>query len=105
MITKEQAKIIALQLLKDNSRPGSPAVVIADAATREFEYGWMFFYQSERYLQTLDLKYRLGGNAPIIVDKLNSSAHFTGTRLKQDFYIDQYCKHRDTPDKFYQAIR
>lgn len=36
-------------------------------ATEEFDVGWVFYYQSEAFLETGDLEHQLGGNAPLFV--------------------------------------
>lgn len=36
--------------------------MIADAATRKIEHGWLFCYQSERYLVTKDYLFFSGRN-------------------------------------------
>ncbi|GAA0561926.1 YrhB domain-containing protein [Chitinophaga japonensis] len=58
----------------------------------EFEYGWVFFYQSKEYLKTGDILDALGGNAPIIVNKFDGSLHITGTAHPVEKYISDYVK-------------
>ncbi len=47
--------------------------VIINDATIEKDYGWIFFYQSERYLQTSELRYSLSGNTPIVVERADGA--------------------------------
>ena len=63
--------------------------------SQEFAHGWVFFWDAARYLETGDLRDRLGGNAPILVDRRDGSVHLTGTARPLDDYIDSYV--RDHP--------
>ncbi len=44
-------------------------LVIVDSSTLTEDFGWVFFYTSKKFLETSEIKYAIGGNAPIIVDK------------------------------------
>jgi hypothetical protein len=43
--------------------------IIQDSSTIEKEYGWIFFYSTERFVKTGNYLYALAGNGPIIVNK------------------------------------
>lgn len=58
--------------------------------TVEFEYGWVFFYQTTDCIEIAGVKVGLGGNAPIIVDKRDGSVHVTGTAYPHEKYIRDY---------------
>jgi hypothetical protein len=105
MLTLEKARELAIAKVKDFENKSTVALALMDDATIEFEYGWMFFYQSEKYVKTGDVKALVGGNAPLIVDKFNSTVHVTGTRRNAAFYIKMYSQFRDQPDKFKEEIR
>ena len=49
------------------------------SATRTTDFGWVFFYNSKKYLETGEIRFALAGNAPLIVDALDGSLHVTGT--------------------------
>ncbi len=65
--TLEQATRLAHQTL--SSLVGAVDIAIIDAATREFDVGWVFFYQSSRFLETGDVLGGLAGNAPLFVSR------------------------------------
>ena len=68
MINIEHAKEIAEEYVnKDYCIEGDKLVVI-DEETIEKEYGWIFFFDSLRHLETRDDSYLIAGNAPIIVE-------------------------------------
>ena len=50
----------------------------------------MFFYTSERYLQTRDIRYALVGNAPFIVNRHIGEVRVTGTAQSIEHYIAEY---------------
>ena len=65
--TFEQATQQARRTL--SSLAGAVGITIIDAATREFDVGWVFFYQSSRFLETGDVRDSLAGNAPLFVSR------------------------------------
>lgn len=89
---------IALSLVKDKlaklEDDSKIKLGILTDETIVFEYGWMFFYQSEEYILTGDESKLVGGNAPFIVDKYDGSIHETGTAREEEFYINNYIKNR-----------
>jgi hypothetical protein len=72
--TFEQATQRARQTL--SSLGGAADIAIIDAATREFDVGWVFFYQSSRFLETGDVLDGLAGNAPLFVSRDDGRAIF-----------------------------
>ena len=66
-------------------------VVVLDQATKEFEFGWVFFYQSEEFVRTGNPSARLAGNAPLLVNRLSGEVATTDTALPLQHYINQYC--------------
>lgn len=56
----------------------------------EYDVGWVYFYQTAKYLETEHWVDLLGGNAPILVDRFDGSAHLTGTAEPLEEYIDRY---------------
>jgi hypothetical protein len=105
MLTKEEARELAQNEMDKQSLIAGIELGMMDEFTIEFEFGWMFFYQSMDYIRTQDLNYLVGGNAPYIVDKFTGQLHPTGTGHDSDFYIEKYCHYRDNPDLFDQEIR
>ena len=62
----------------------------ADENTIEKEWGWVFFYTSDRYLKTGDFRYAVAGNAPYIVNRHTGEVRVTGTAQRIEHYIAEY---------------
>jgi Immunity protein 35 len=86
MITRDDAREIAEQQLRELYVDGADALAIDDRATREEDFGWIFFYQSKKFLNEADADERLVGNAPIVVDR-DGEVHMTGTGEPLDRYL------------------
>jgi len=56
----------------------------------EYEFGWMFFYNSREFLETGDDRYSLVGNAPFIVEKTVGRLYVTGTAHDVEHYVQEY---------------
>jgi hypothetical protein len=66
MITEDDARVLALEALASIQRRGS--LELAISGVRGWEHGWIFFYNSRRFLETGALADMLAGNGPIVVD-------------------------------------
>jgi hypothetical protein len=53
-------------------------------------YGWIFFYQSNEFLDSGTQSAALGGNAPIIVDRNSFELRLTGTARPLEEYLAEY---------------
>ena len=65
-------------------------IVIRNDSTIERDFGWVFFYNLKRFVETGDQNYGLIGTAPIIVDRMNGSLHPTGIGRPIEEYIREY---------------
>jgi Immunity protein 35 len=74
MLDKETAKKIATDFINSESAEadGENKWVIIDEYTIEKPYGWMFSYNSQKFLETGDYSYSVVGNGPVVVN------HYTG---------------------------
>jgi len=61
--------------------------------TEIHEFGWIFYYNSVKYIKTGDFRYALGGNAPLIINKHTNELIETGTARETSFYVNHYIKH------------
>jgi hypothetical protein len=73
-----------------SSSRGAIEATIIDRATQEFDVGWVFFYQSSRFLETGDVQYRLAGNAPLFVSRQDGQAAFISYHRPIVESIDAY---------------
>jgi hypothetical protein len=69
---------LVLQRLQTISTPGAPFAIV-ESHTIEKPYGWIFFYQSKKFLQTGLDQDKLAGNGPIIVNKYEGTIEFLGS--------------------------
>ena len=90
MINQTKAKILAVNYLIQIWTIEGDNFVILDEYTIEKEFGWIFFYSSQKYEETNNINHALAGNAPIIVNKFDDSLHITGTAFDIEHYIAEY---------------
>ncbi len=89
MITSEQAKQIANNIINGFSSKPERQIVLVEDATIEKPYGWVFFYNSAKYLETNDLRHALIGNAPFVVFKKDGSTRILGTAIPINKYLEE----------------
>lgn len=70
--------------------------VLMTESTFEFEYGWMFYSNTEKYLKTRNIFDTLPGNAPFIISKIDGSLQTTGTGKPDEYYLNEYRKKIET---------
>lgn len=103
MIERQQAKQIASEWLRAHPAEGTDGALdyrILDDQTLEIDFGWIFFYQSKRFLETRDLGHAIAGNAPVIVDRRDGSVHSTGTAYPVEHYVQEYRRKREMMGQF-----
>ncbi len=90
MIDLETAKKIVQEDLDSIRKYEDDRFVIIDEATIEKSYGWIFFFNSKKFLETGDFLYALGGNGPIAVEKETGQLHKLGTAHPSEYYIKEF---------------
>jgi hypothetical protein len=86
----ETAKQIAARAIsKIKVAPGIELVLLEDKII-ERPFGWVFRYNSKKFLETGDYRDSVLGNAPLIIDRRDGSVHLTKTAPPIDFYIEKY---------------
>jgi hypothetical protein len=62
------------------------------AVTRadEYDFGWVYFYNSAEYTETGDVLSSLAGNAPLIVDRTTCKLYSTGTAHPIEHYVEEF---------------
>lgn len=65
-------------------------VAILDDHTITQDFGWVFFYESIKFLNSGDSTHALVGNAPIIVSRRDGQLHSTGTAEPIEAYIENF---------------
>jgi hypothetical protein len=56
----------------------------------EHDFGWLYFYDSSRHVESGDVRDALVGNAPLIVDKGDGNLYITGTAQPIGHYLEEY---------------
>lgn len=90
MITKKQAKEAVIAELKKRCQIPSDEFVIVENLTMERQFGWIFFYDSKKYLETGNINDAIAGNGPIFVNKHDGKIEFYGSRKSIEEYILEY---------------
>jgi immunity protein 35 of polymorphic toxin system len=88
----KSARKIAQRFVSELAAQSTTDLVIVDQNTIEFGTGWVFFYDSSRYLASGAISDALAGNAPLIVSKRDGSVHVTGTAHPIEHYIGRFEK-------------
>ena len=65
-------------------------VAILDDHTITQDFGWVFFYESIKFLNSGDSTHALVGNAPIIVSRRDGQLYETGTAEPIEAYIENF---------------
>lgn len=86
-MNREEAMALARAHLDDLENLNADATLqLVEDATIEKAFGWVFFYNSSKYLESGSPSDALLGNAPIIV-KRDGTLHATGTAHPIEHYI------------------
>jgi Immunity protein 35 len=56
----------------------------------EHDFGWVYFYDGSRHVETGNVSDALVGNAPLIVDRVDGKLYLTGTAHPIEHYLDEY---------------
>ncbi len=83
-------KLVENELAKIQNPYDSIECVVLVSETIEKEWGWVFFYQDKKFVETGDFQYMLGGNAPYIVNRKTGELVLTGTAYPVEHYIREY---------------
>ena len=83
-MTLQEAKELIIK------RINNPKFVILDENTIVKDWGWVFFYQSSKFLKSENISDALTGNALFIVNKNTGEIIETGTAFPIDHYIQEY---------------
>ena len=87
MLTREAAEKLVLEHV--TGPLNRDTVCITEVLERPF--GWVFYYDSKRFIQTGDDKHAMLGNFPVLVDRHSCTLHSTGLGKIED-YIERYEK-------------
>lgn len=103
MITRDEA-IAAAEAFLNADGEDIEAAIMRDA-TLEYEFGWVFFYNSREYLETKKFEDMLVGNAPLIFEKTTGRIVETGTAEPVETYVEAFRKTGDPHARLGASVR
>ena len=89
MLDRAAAKALVSKQLMERS-PADDLWVVVDENTIERPFGWVFFYNSEKFLASGETMYRLAGNGPVIVNKRTGAIEFFGSLQTVEVVVANY---------------
>ena len=90
MTTRTAARALVDAFITNDDLPEGDVAIVLDDETIEKPWGWVFFYNSRRFVETGDVLSCLGGNAPLIVERTSGRLLETGTAQDIGFYLSNY---------------
>jgi len=91
MLTKSEVIAVAENYVRQlEKESGGTPVIIQHEATIEKPYGYVFFFDSIKFLETRDYKYAILGNAPFLVENETGKIIEFGTAHETEYYINEY---------------
>ena len=93
MIDRNGARAQALKYVEAQEHLVGVDLELIEDITIERDFGWVFFYDASKHVETGDPAFAVGGNAPIIIDRRTGELHVTGTALPVEAYLKLYEDH------------
>lgn len=93
-VSIKEAKNLVIEYLAKLQAGRSYELALMEDRTREEDFGWVFFYNTRRFIESGDVQWALGGNAPLIVDRRSGELHVTGTAHPIERYIEEFRRKR-----------
>ena len=88
----EAAKQKVYEFINNRFDSDDDELVICSERIIKTDFGWIFPYDSKKYLETEELIHAPLGNPPIIFDNRDETIHRTGSSHGVDYYIDLHRK-------------
>lgn len=90
MITKQQAQDAVTAELRTKCQIPGDSFVIVETLTIEKPFGWVFFYDSKKYLETANINDAIAGNGPVFVNKNDGKIEFCGSYKSVQAFVSEY---------------
>jgi len=94
MISETEARQKIAMLLGERSRYVAGGLVLVEEMTLTKPYGWIFFYNSRRYMDTRDILDAIAGNGPVVVLADTGEVVTLGTALRPEEEIALFERNR-----------
>jgi Immunity protein 35 len=85
----EQQKLTDPEILMD----GNDFVIVDDFIERH--YGWVFYYQPKKFIETGEIQYSILGNSPVLINKEDGSMYDLGTHRSIESALRDYESGKD----------
>lgn len=56
----------------------------------EYDFGWVYFYDGSKHIETGDARDAVTGYAPLIVDRSDGQLYITGTAMPTEYYLNEF---------------
>lgn len=86
-IQEREMDLFGSALPENRDRPPHQLVIVD---VKEYDVGWVYFYNSKEYAETGDFNFSLVGNAPVIVDRVDGKLYGTGTAKPVEHYVGEF---------------
>lgn len=96
MLSFEQAQQIAEQEIQNMRYKERDDDYLVISETMEISNAWIFLYTSKMHLETNNILYALGGNAPLFVSKTDGEISQFSTGYSIEGMIEQYEEKKST---------
>lgn len=90
MITRWEARSIAIHHLEEKEKMIGVKLILDEDETLEKDFGWVFFYNSKDYVENDDFSSMMVGHGPFIVCRGDGVIHQTGTAKSVEEYIEEF---------------
>jgi Immunity protein 35 len=70
--------------------PAGDRWLVLDDKIIERPFGWIFFYNSEKFLTTRNVIHRLAGNGPVFVNRETGAVAFFGSTPPLEVILAEY---------------
>lgn len=85
MLTKEEARTIALAVIAESARKGNRDFVLLEHAIVEKPYAWVFPFNTRAYAETQDRQAMVIGLGPVVVNRQSGVAQVAPARPIEHF--------------------
>ena len=89
-MNQSEARQVAIEYVKSQKPGAGCELVLLDTLTQEHPFGWVFFYDSRRHVETGHFRDTILGNAPIVVTRTDGQVHVTGTAYPVEHYLKKF---------------
>jgi hypothetical protein len=93
-MTRSEAQEKVLLLLGERGRQVDGGLSLVEERTIAKPYGWVFFYDSRRHLETGSIFDAIGGNGPLVVLAETGEVVTLGTAKRPEDEIDEFERKR-----------